>query len=106
MKLRWDEEEVAARGGTCCDGSRQPATPYSELQTKDSLTVSSKTTTEEFKGNGFTPEGPAGTEPNIPPVIETETIKKQIIVKKRRSRTTNSIRFNVRSKNSRGTLKK
>ena len=46
-----------------------PNTPYSELKlVKDySLKVSSKNTSEEFSGRGFTPDGPAGTEPNLPP---------------------------------------
>jgi flagellar M-ring protein FliF len=46
-----------------------PNTPYSELEIVEgnSLAVSSKKTTEEFTGRGFTPDGPAGTEPNLPP---------------------------------------
>lgn len=46
-----------------------PNTPYSELELVDgnSLKVSSKETTEKFTGRGFTPDGPAGTEPNLPP---------------------------------------
>jgi flagellar M-ring protein FliF len=46
-----------------------PETPYSELEIVEgnSLAVSSKVTTEEFTGRGFTPDGPAGTEPNLPP---------------------------------------
>jgi flagellar M-ring protein FliF len=46
-----------------------PSTPYSELEIVDgnSLKVSSKETTEKFTGRGFTPDGPAGTEPNLPP---------------------------------------
>ena len=46
-----------------------PNTPYSELQLVEgySLKVSSKDTSEEFSGRGFTPDGPAGTEPNLPP---------------------------------------
>jgi len=44
-----------------------PATPYSERKVKDSLTVSEKSTKEEFQGHGWNPEGPAGTEGNKPP---------------------------------------
>ena len=46
-----------------------PDTPYSELKLVDgySLKVSSKETQEDFRGRGFTPDGPAGTEPNLPP---------------------------------------
>ncbi|MBK8397040.1 MAG: flagellar M-ring protein FliF [Leptospiraceae bacterium] len=46
-----------------------PNTPYDETQLVDgySLKVSDKETSEKFNGRGFTPEGPAGTEPNLPP---------------------------------------
>lgn len=44
-----------------------PATPYSERKVKDSLVISEKTTDEHFKGHGWNPEGPAGTESNRPP---------------------------------------
>lgn len=33
----------------------------------EKLAVTANATTEEFDGSGFTPEGPLGTEPNIPP---------------------------------------
>ena len=68
IRLRWDEEEIERNEVAPVEiVPDDPRTPYSERQVKDSLEVSSKTTTEEFDGNGFTPEGPAGTEPNIPP---------------------------------------
>lgn len=44
-----------------------PTTPYSERKVKDSLVVSEKTVEENFKGHGWNPEGPAGTEGNTPP---------------------------------------
>jgi flagellar M-ring protein FliF len=44
-----------------------PATPYSERKTKDSLVVSRKTVKEKFEGHGWNPEGPAGTDGNKPP---------------------------------------
>ncbi len=43
-----------------------PETPYSERKYKDSLTISEKTTKEDFEGHGWNPEGPAGTEGNKP----------------------------------------
>ena len=43
-----------------------PRTPYSERKVKDSLLISNKSTTENFKGHGWNPEGPAGTESNKP----------------------------------------
>lgn len=44
-----------------------PTTPYSERRVQDSLTVSSKSTKENFQGHGWNPQGPAGTESNRPP---------------------------------------
>jgi flagellar M-ring protein FliF len=44
-----------------------PATPYSERKTQESIKRSSKSTKEEFAGHGWNPEGPAGTEGNKPP---------------------------------------
>ncbi len=46
-----------------------PETPYDETELVEnySLKVSDKMTSEEFLGKGFTPQGPAGTEPNSPP---------------------------------------
>ncbi|MBN1500872.1 MAG: flagellar M-ring protein FliF [Spirochaetes bacterium] len=44
-----------------------PKTPYSELKVQDSLTVSEKNTQEDFKGHGFNPQGPAGTDATTPP---------------------------------------
>ena len=52
------------------------------MKTKDSLVVSSKKTTEQFEGNGFTPEGPAGTEPNIPPGYKDKDYQKAKYTKK------------------------
>jgi flagellar M-ring protein FliF len=44
-----------------------PTTPYSERKVKDSFVISEKSTTEDFQGHGFNPQGPAGTESNTPP---------------------------------------
>ncbi|HNF28631.1 MAG TPA: flagellar basal-body MS-ring/collar protein FliF, partial [Leptospiraceae bacterium] len=46
-----------------------PSTPYNEMEIVEGnvLKVSSKDTVEKFTGRGFTPDGPAGTEPNLPP---------------------------------------
>ena len=68
IKLRWDEEEIEkSEVAPVIMTPDDPKTPYSERVVKDSLEVSSKIVTEKFEGSGFTPEGPAGTEPNIPP---------------------------------------
>ncbi len=44
-----------------------PATPYDESQYVDKVVRSEKTVNENFKGQGFVPEGPPGVEPNYPP---------------------------------------
>ncbi len=68
IRLRWDEEEIERHEvAPVVMTPDDPRTPYSERVVQDSLEVSSKTVKEKFEGNGFTPEGPAGTEPNIPP---------------------------------------
>jgi len=68
LQIRWDKETVDK---TVVEPvvmvPDNPATPYSELVTKDALTVSRKKVTETFKGHGWTPEGPAGAESNVPP---------------------------------------
>ncbi|RME91291.1 MAG: flagellar M-ring protein FliF [Candidatus Hydrogenedentota bacterium] len=77
LKMRWDKEEIEKQEvSPVVMVPDDPKTPYSELQVKDSLEVSSKQTTEEFEGNGFTPEGPAGTEPNIPPGYKDKDYQK------------------------------
>lgn len=68
--LNWDKENIKDNEVSPVVAiPDNPETPYSELQLVDnySLKVSSKETKERFKGRGFTPEGPAGTEPNVPP---------------------------------------
>lgn len=68
IKLNWDKEKIDRQEvEPVVMTPDNPVTPYSEREVQDSLKVSSKTTSETFKGHGFTPEGPAGTEPNIPP---------------------------------------
>ena len=41
--------------------------PYNTRKVKDSLVISEKSTSEDFKGHGWNPEGPAGIEGNKPP---------------------------------------
>ena len=68
LQIRWDKETIDK---TVVEPvvmvPDNPATPYSELVTKDALTVSRKKVSESFKGHGWTPEGPAGAESNVPP---------------------------------------
>lgn len=47
-----------------------PATPYDDSLVKESITVSKKSTQEQFKGQGYIPEGPAGIEDQVPPGLK------------------------------------
>jgi len=68
VRLNWDREVIDAEEYTpIVKRPDNPETPYSELETQDNIQISSKDTVESFQGRGFTPEGPAGTEANIPP---------------------------------------
>ena len=83
IKLRWDEEEIEKQEvAPVLMTPDDPNTPYSERKVQDSLEVSSKQTLEEFEGNGFTPEGPVGTEPNIPPGYKDKDYQKARYTKK------------------------
>lgn len=83
LKLRWDKEQIEKHEvEPVVMTPDDPRTPYSERVVKDSLEVSSKTVTEEFEGHGFTPEGPAGTEPNIPPGYKDRDYQKARYTKK------------------------
>lgn len=68
MEFNWDkisEEQTEHTPITMVPDD--PRTPYSERKIQDSLTISEKTTKENFKGHGWNPEGPTGTEGNTPP---------------------------------------
>ena len=45
-----------------------PDTPYSELETVDSFTISEQNVSKKWTGTGYNPEGPAGVEGQNPPV--------------------------------------
>ncbi|MDA3956584.1 flagellar basal-body MS-ring/collar protein FliF [Oceanispirochaeta sp.] len=47
-----------------------PETPYSELETVNSITISENTSNELFEGTGFNPEGPPGQEGQTPPAYK------------------------------------
>lgn len=63
-----------------------PATPYDDGERKYSVTISSKKTSEVFKGPNWIPEGPPGFDSNVPPGYKgaleqmTEYIKNEDIV--------------------------
>jgi flagellar M-ring protein FliF len=44
-----------------------PNTPYDDSEIQDSVTYSTETYDTTYKGTGFNPEGPPGTEPNVMP---------------------------------------
>lgn len=68
MDFNWDKiSEEHEEYGPIVLEEDNPVTPYSERKIKDSLVISEKSTTEDFQGHGWNPEGPAGTEGNKPP---------------------------------------
>ncbi|MBN2158354.1 MAG: flagellar M-ring protein FliF [Spirochaetes bacterium] len=68
MEFNWDKVLEEQEEYTPIELEKQdPTKPYSTRQIKDSLVISEKTTDEKFKGHGWNPEGPAGTEGNTPP---------------------------------------
>ncbi len=50
-----------------------PNTPYSELEVQQSIVRSRETTSENFQGTGFNPEGPPGQEGQTPPAYNDLT---------------------------------
>ncbi|PJZ70047.1 flagellar M-ring protein FliF [Leptospira perolatii] len=94
--LNWDKESFKDNTVTPVVATPDdPNTPYSELKLVDgySLKVSSKETTEEFTGRGFTPDGPAGTEPNLPPGYKDTDYQK---AEYKKSENINNYEFNRR----------
>ncbi|EKR65495.1 MULTISPECIES: flagellar basal-body MS-ring/collar protein FliF [Leptospira] len=94
--LNWDKESYKDNSVSPVVAiPDNPNTPYSELKLVDgySLKVSSKETKEDFKGRGFTPDGPAGTEPNIPPGYKDTDYQKSEYSK---SENINNYEFNRR----------
>jgi flagellar M-ring protein FliF len=49
---------------------RTPGLAYDDSQMVESITLSESITESKFKGTGFNPEGPAGTEANVMPVMK------------------------------------
>ncbi|MDH5719421.1 MAG: flagellar basal-body MS-ring/collar protein FliF [Spirochaetia bacterium] len=77
LEMRWDEEESEETNvAPVIMKKDNPDTPYSEEVVQDSLAVSTKEVEEKFEGNGFTPEGPAGSEPNLPPGYKDKDYQK------------------------------
>jgi flagellar M-ring protein FliF len=68
MEFNWDKvaEEQEEYSPIVLEKA-DPTKPYSTRKIKDSLVISEKTTQEKFQGHGWNPEGPAGTEGNVPP---------------------------------------
>ncbi|MCB1193548.1 MAG: flagellar M-ring protein FliF [Leptospiraceae bacterium] len=83
--LNWDKESYKDNAVSPVVAiPDNPDTPYSELQLVEgnSLKISSKETEEKFDGRGFTPDGIAGTEPNIPPGYKDTDYQKAQYTKK------------------------
>ena len=67
MDFNWDKVNEDQEIYTPIEITPQdPTSPFPTRVVKDSLTISKKKTRERFKGHGFNPEGPAGTEGNRP----------------------------------------
>lgn len=58
-----------------------PATPYDDSQFTNKVQVSSRTVTEDWKGQQFIPQGAAGAEENVPPGYKDKTDRWQTYTK-------------------------
>lgn len=70
LKVNWDEVSEKQHLVTPVEATPEnPDTPYPdrELMPNGTLTVSENNRQERFRGNGFTPGGPTGTEQQLPP---------------------------------------
>ncbi len=70
LDVNWDEVTEKQHLVEPVEASTEnPETPYPdrELMPGGTLTLSENSRQERFKGNGFTPGGPTGTEPQLPP---------------------------------------
>lgn len=70
LQINWDEvTEKQSLVYPVEKSSDNPDTPYSEreIMPNGTLTVSENSREERFRGNGFTPGGPTGTEQQLPP---------------------------------------
>ncbi len=68
MSFNWDKVTEDKEEYTPIEMEKDnPSTPYSERKVVKSFKISEKRSEEHFKGHGWNPEGPAGTESNKPP---------------------------------------
>jgi flagellar M-ring protein FliF len=70
LRVNWDEVTEKQHLVTPVEATPEnPDTPYPdrELMPNGTLTVSENSRQERFRGNGFTPGGPTGTEQQLPP---------------------------------------
>ncbi len=68
MEFNWDViKEERTVHTPIVERKDDPTTPYSELKTKEKYKISEKRSSEDFRGHGFNPKGPAGTESNKTP---------------------------------------
>lgn len=59
-----------------------PATPYDDSVYTDKVQISSRTVTEDWRGQQFIPQGAAGAEENVPPGYKDKTDRWQTYTKK------------------------
>ncbi|HEY1405517.1 MAG TPA: flagellar basal-body MS-ring/collar protein FliF [Spirochaetota bacterium] len=68
MQFNWDKVKEHRKDYSPIEMVPQdPTKPYNTREVVPSITVSRKKTDENFKGHGWNPQGPAGTESNKPP---------------------------------------
>jgi len=67
MRYNWDKVKEHRKDYSPIEMVAQdPTKPYNTREVVPSLTISKKKTSENFKGHGWNPQGPAGTESNKP----------------------------------------
>jgi flagellar M-ring protein FliF len=67
MQYNWDKVKEKRKDYSPIEMVPQdPTKPYNTREVVPSLTISRKNTKEDFKGHGWNPQGPAGTESNKP----------------------------------------
>ena len=68
MEFNWDKiNEEQTEFSPFVITPDDPKLPYSTRVVGEAPSISSKNTKQKFRGHGWNPEGPAGTEPNTPP---------------------------------------
>jgi flagellar M-ring protein FliF len=87
LEVNWDiEKYIEETYSPIVKVKDNKNTPYDETQTQDSLPISDQEVLEKFIGRGVTPDGPAGTEPNIPPGYKDTDYQKALYEKTKKTK--------------------